>query len=91
VGRCRGGDRFPWKPTALALDYARSGVHTYAIRFESCPPGTRMYGSDGRLRRVTVFPGGLSFSRRGCYELEVRVDRGRTYRRTISLGAGSCT
>lgn len=80
----------PSRP-ALKLDYARSNRHTYAIRFEPCPPGTRMYGSDGRLRRVTVFPGGFSFARRGCYELEVRVDRGRTYRRTISLGAGRCS
>jgi hypothetical protein len=80
----------PSSRPALALDYARSNRHTEAIRFEPCPPGTPMYGSDGRLRRVTVFPGGFSFSRRGCYELEVHVDRGRTYRRTISLGAGAC-
>jgi hypothetical protein len=71
---------------ALSLDYARTNRHTDAIRFEPCPPGTRMFGGNGRLRRVTVFPGGLSFSRRGCYELEVRVDRGRSYRRTIALG-----
>jgi hypothetical protein len=80
----------PSSRPALALDYARSNRHTDAIRFEPCPPGTPMYGSDGRLRRVTVFPGGFSFARRGCYELEVRVDRVRTYRRTISLGAGIC-
>ena len=80
----------PSSRPALRLDYARSNLHTYAIRFEPCPPGTRMYGSDGRLRRVTVFPGGFSFSRPGCYELVVRVDRGRTYRRTVSLGAGFC-
>jgi len=49
-----------------------------------------MFGGNGRLRRVTAFPGGFSFARRGCYELEVRVDRGRTYRRTISLGGGRC-
>ena len=59
---------------ALALDYAPSNLHTFAIRFEPCPPGTPMYGSDGRLRRVTVFPGGFSFLRRGCYDLEVRVE-----------------
>jgi hypothetical protein len=80
----------PASRAALALDYARSNQHTVAIRFAPCPPGTRMYGSDGRLRRVTVFPGGFSFLRRGCFELEVRVERGRTYRRTISLGAGEC-
>ena len=80
----------PTSRAALALDYAPSNLHTFAIRFEPCPPGTPMYGSDGRLRRVTVFPGGFSFLRRGCYELEVRVERGRTYRRTISLGAGEC-
>ena len=80
----------PASRPALKLDYARSNRHTYAIRLEPCPPGTRMYGSDGRLRRVTVFPGGFSFSRRGCYELEVRVERGRIYRRTISLSSGRC-
>jgi hypothetical protein len=80
----------PSSRAALALDYAQSHLHTSAIRFEACPPGTRMYGSDGRLRRVTVFPGGFSFLRRGCYELEVRVERGRTYRAPISLGAGEC-
>jgi hypothetical protein len=75
---------------ALALGYARANRLTATIRFEPCPPGTLMFGRNGRLRRVTVFPGGLSFTTPGCYELEVRVDRGRTYRRTISLGAGSC-
>lgn len=80
----------PSSRPALALDYARSNLHSFAIRFEPCPPGTPMFGGVGRLRRVTVFPGGFSFLRRGCYELEVRVERGRTYRRTISLGAGSC-
>jgi hypothetical protein len=80
----------PASRRALFLDYARTNVHTHAIRFEPCPPGTRMFGGNGRLRRVTVFPGGLSFTRRGCFELEVRVEGGRTYRRTISLGAGSC-
>jgi hypothetical protein len=73
----------------LRLEYAR-GPLTSAVRFEPCPPGTMMFGGNGRLRRVTAFPGGFSFARRGCYELEVRVERGRTYRRTISLGAGRC-
>jgi hypothetical protein len=73
---------------ALALRYTRS--LTSSIRLEPCPPGTLMFGGNGRLRRVTMFPGGLSLTRRGCYELEVQVERGRTYRRTISLGAGRC-
>jgi hypothetical protein len=74
---------------ALRLDFAR-GPLTSSVRFHPCPPGTLMFGGNGRLRRVTLFPGGFSFTRRGCYELEVRVGRGRTYRRTISLGAGPC-
>ena len=74
---------------SLRLEYAR-GPLTSSVRFEPCPPGTMMFGGNGRLRRVTAFPGGFSFNRRGCYQLEVRVDRGRTYRRTISLGAGRC-
>lgn len=80
----------PASRAALWLDWARDGVQTHSIRFEPCPPGTRMFGGNGSLRRVTVFPGGLSFARRGCYRLEVRVDRGRTYGATISLGAGAC-
>jgi hypothetical protein len=76
--------------STLALVYARLNALTSSVRFVPCPPGTPMFGGNGRLRRVTAFPGGLSFTRRGCYELEVRVERGRTYRRTISLGAGSC-
>ena len=73
---------------ALALRYTRD--LTDAVRFEPCPPGTLMFGRNGRLRRVTGFPGGFSFARRGCYEIEVRVERGRTFRRTISLGGGGC-
>jgi hypothetical protein len=72
----------------LRLEYTRPA--TSSVRFEPCPPGTMMFGGNGRLRRVTAFPGGFSFDRRGCYELEVRVERGRTYRRTISLGSGRC-
>ena len=74
---------------ALRLEFAR-GPLTSSVRFEPCPPGTLMFGGNGRLRRVTMFPGGFAFTRRGCYELEVKVERGRTYRRTISLGAGVC-
>jgi hypothetical protein len=73
---------------ALALRFTRELEP--AVRFVPCPPGTRTFGGNGRLRRVTAFPGGVSFTRRGCFELEVRVERGRTYRRTISLGAGVC-
>ena len=73
----------------LRLEYAR-GPLSSSVRLEPCPPGTPMFGGNGTLRRVTMFPGGFSFTRRGCYELEVRVERGRTYRRTISLGAGRC-
>jgi hypothetical protein len=74
----------------LRLEFSR-GPLTSAVRFEPCPPGTPMFGGSGRLRRVTLFPGGFSFIRRGCYELEVHVERGRTYRRTISFGAGRCS
>jgi hypothetical protein len=49
-----------------------------------------MYRSGGRLRRVTGFPGGFVVARPGCYDLEARVERGRTFRRTVSFGAGSC-
>jgi hypothetical protein len=73
---------------ALALRYTRD--LTPAVRLVPCPPGTVMFGGNGRLRRVTMFPGGVSFTRRGCYELEVRAERGQTYRGTISLGAGRC-
>jgi hypothetical protein len=73
----------------LRLEFAR-GPRTSSVRFEPCPPGTLLFGGNGRLRRVTMFPGGFSFTSRGCYELEARVERGRTYRRTISLGVGAC-
>jgi hypothetical protein len=80
----------PSSRPALALDYARTNERTSAIRFLPCAPGTPMFGGNGRLRRVTVFPGGFSFARRGCYLLEVRVEGGRAYRQTVSLGAGRC-
>jgi hypothetical protein len=73
----------------LRLEYTRPPLPS-SVRFEPCPPGTRMFGGNGRLRRVTMFPGGFSFLRPGCYPVEVQVERGRTYRRTISLGAGTC-
>ena len=74
----------------LLLAYARPNLLTPAIRFEQCPPGTPMFVTKRPLGRVTAFPGAFSFTRRGCYELIVQVERGRTYRRTISLGAGRC-
>ena len=80
----------PASQAALALQYARPNLLTTSIRFEPCRPGTPMFGGVGKLQRVTTFPGGLSFTRRGCYALEVHVESGRTYRRTISLGAGRC-
>jgi hypothetical protein len=79
----------PTDRARLALAYARSNLLTDSIRFEPCPPGTRMFGGNGRLRRVTVFPGGFSFTTRGCYALEVTAGS-RVYRRTVSLGAGRC-
>ena len=79
----------PSSRSGLALLYAHRNLLTSSIRFEPCPPGTRMFGG-GRLKRVTGFPGGLSFTRLGCYDLEVRIDGGRTFRRTVSLGAGRC-
>jgi hypothetical protein len=75
---------------SLSLGYAPRGEPSVAVRFEPCRPGTRMYRSGGRLRRVTAFPGGFVVARPGCYELEVRVERGRSFRRTVSFGAGSC-
>jgi hypothetical protein len=72
----------------LALEYAKDGVVTPVVRFEPCPPGTPMFVT-GRLRRVTVFPGGFSLARPGCYALVVQSGA-RTYRRTLSFGAGRC-
>jgi hypothetical protein len=73
---------------ALALRYTRDLAA--AVQLVPCPPGTPMFGGNGRLRRVTMFPGGVSFTRRGCYGLVVQAEGGRTYRRTISLGGGGC-
>jgi hypothetical protein len=42
-------------------------------------------------KRVTGYSGAFVFTERGCYPLEVRVEHGRTYRRTVSLGGGTCT
>jgi hypothetical protein len=73
----------------LALAYARDGARSTAVRFEPCRPGTPMFLGVGVLRRVTVFPGGFSLARRGCYALVVEA-RSRTYRRPVSFGAGRC-
>ena len=70
----------------VALAYSRGNALTSAVRFEPCPPGTLRYGG-GRLRRVTMFNGGFSLVRPGCYPVEVRVE-GRTapYRGRVPLG-----
>ena len=73
----------------LWLEYSPRGERTSAVRFSACPPGTRMFNG-GTYGRVTGFSGAFVFARLGCYPIEVRVERGRTYRRTISLGAGRC-
>ena len=73
----------------LWLEYAPNGAPTSTVRFSPCPPGKLMFNGE-RYGRVTGFSGALVFSRLGCYPLEVRVDRGRTFRGTISLGAGRC-
>ena len=70
----------------VALAYARGNTLTSAIRFEPCPPGTIRYGG-GRLRRVTMFNGGFSVVRPGCYPVEVRVEgRAVPYRGRGPLG-----
>jgi hypothetical protein len=77
------------RPVALQLEYARNGTLSSAVRFEPCAPGTPMFRGVGTLRRVTVFPGGFSLARPGCYEVVVQSGA-RTYRRTLSFGAGRC-
>jgi hypothetical protein len=72
----------------LALQYTTDDRITSAVRFEPCPPGTPMFVT-GRLRRVTVFPGGFILARPGCYELVVQSGA-RVYRRTVSFGVGRC-
>lgn len=72
------------------LDYAQPVARTESVRFEPCPPGTAMFRNVGRLRRVTMFPGGFSYARPGCYALEVKVERGRTYRGRVRLGVTRC-
>jgi hypothetical protein len=76
---------------AVALEYTiRAGrwQQTAAVRFEQCPPGTRMWNGL-RYLRVTGFNGGFALKARGCYTLEVQAGS-RNYRRTMSLGAGAC-
>jgi hypothetical protein len=70
----------------VALAYSRGNALTSAVRFEPCPPGTPRYGG-GRLRRVTMFNGGFSLVRPGCYPVEVRVEgRAAPYRGRVPLG-----
>jgi hypothetical protein len=70
----------------LALAYTRGNALTFAVRFEPCPPGTPRYGG-GRLRRVTMFNGGFSLLRPGCYPVEVRVEgRAALHRGRVPLG-----
>ena len=59
------------------------------MRFVQCPPGMRMFNGL-RYLRVTGFSGGFALKRRGCYTLEVQAEGRRAYRRTVSLGGGSC-
>jgi hypothetical protein len=73
----------------LFLNYAPLGTLTAAIRFGTCPPGLPMHNGLS-YKRVTGYSGAFVFTERGCYPLEVRVEHGRTYRRTISLGGGTC-
>jgi hypothetical protein len=71
----------------VSLEYTRDP--SPVVRFVQCPPGMRMFNGL-RYRRVTGFSGGLSLRRRGCYTLEVQAEGRRAYRRTVSLGGGSC-
>jgi hypothetical protein len=74
----------------LFLNYAPLGTLTAAVRFGTCPPGLPMHNGLS-YKRVTGYSGAFVFTERGCYPLEVRVEHGRTYRRTVSLGGGTCT
>ena len=71
----------------VSLEYTR--LPAPAVRFVGCPPGMQMW-SGLRYLRVTGFSGGFSLKRRGCYTLEVQAVGRRAYRRTVSLGGGSC-
>jgi len=71
----------------LSLGFAQTGRPSDAVRFDPCPPGTKMWGpGDRRLRRVTGFPGGFVIRKPGCYAVEVHVDGGRTHRVRIAFG-----
>ncbi len=84
-----GGDVTVTSPTDGILVYARPNQRTSMVRFQPCPPGTVTYAGT-KLRRVTGFPGGFSFAKRGCYPLTVQVAGGRTYRGTVKLGVARC-
>ena len=84
-----GGDVTVTSPTDGILVYARPNARTAMVKFQPCPPGTVTYAGT-KLRRVTGFPGGFSFAKRGCYPLTVQVASGRTYRGTVKLGVTRC-
>ena len=71
----------------VALEYTREP--SPVVRFVQCPPGMRMWNGL-RYLRVTGFSGGFALQRRGCYTLEVQAEGRRAYRRTVSLGGGTC-
>jgi hypothetical protein len=83
------GDVTVTSPTDGILVYARPNARTAMVKFQPCPPGTITYAGT-KLRRVTGFPGGFSFAKRGCYPLTVQVASGRTYRGTVKLGVARC-
>lgn len=74
----------------LALDYARGVPRAQAVTFEPCPPDTATFTGANTVGRVTAFSGGLGVTRFGCYPLEIRVDRGRSYRGVVRLGVNRC-
>jgi hypothetical protein len=68
------------------LHYTRGEAGTSVVRIVPCPPGTRAFSYDGTVGQVTGFSGGFSMMRPGCYPLDVRVERGRSYRVRIAFG-----
>lgn len=70
----------------LALRYAPAGAESSEVRFRPCAPGTKAFSYQGRVGRVTGFPGGFVLTRPGCYPLDVRVDGGRTRRVRVPFG-----
>lgn len=56
-----------------------------AVRFHTCPPGTRRF-TDGTLNPWTGYPGGFLVDRPGCARLTVAAHGMRTVRRRVALG-----